>query len=130
MFINQTQGDQMSENDLESEDCGHPECKEIVARLETISKTHSLAEWEDAVFTLGYCAPRHSDEGDYGDMPADAGKWIDPKTMPHTTQRWRQQQKETEASEWCAFEEEARYALQELEQEMEEDRRRDDEPNS
>lgn len=110
-------------DDFESEDCGHPECKEIAARLEVISKTHSYAEYEEALYTLGYCAPRHWDEADYGDMPADAGKWIDPHTMPYTAQRWRWQQQEAREAERHALEEEQ---LEEVRREMEEDRRRDE----
>ena len=109
-------------DDFENEDCGHPECKEIAARLEVISKTHSAAEYEEALYTLGYCAPRHWDEADYGDMPADAGKWIDPRTMPHTTQRLRLQQQEAREAKRLALEEEQ---LKEVQREMDEDRCRD-----
>ncbi len=107
---------------FESEDCGHPECKEIAARLEVISNTRSYAEYEDALYTLGYCAPRHWDEADYGDMPAEAGKWIDPHTMPHTAQRWRRQQQEAREAERHALEKEQ---LEVIDREMEEDYQRD-----
>ncbi len=103
----------------DDEGCGHPECEEISARLKVISETHSFAEYEEALYTLGYCAPRHSDEADYGDMPINAEKWIDPQTMPETARRLRQQRNDARLAEEAAIREEEDA---EVRKEMEQDR--------
>lgn len=111
-------------DDFEDEDCEHPECKEIAARLEVISRTCSGAEYEEALYMLGYCAPPHWDEiNRSGDMPADAGKWIDPRTMPHTAARFRLEQQGAREARRLALEKEQ---LEEVQREMDEDRCRED----
>lgn len=103
-------------------DCGHPECREISRRLEVISREQGYAAWEQALYVLGYCAPRHEDETEYGDMPPDAEKWIDPHTMPFTAQRLRWQRHEAQEARSRALTEEQ---LEEFRREMEDDRRTD-----
>lgn len=108
--------------DFEPEGCGHDECREIAARLKFISENYSYADYEDALYTLGYCAPRHAGEADYGDMPEGAGKWIDARTMPFTAQTWRWQQEEKKRARQAEIENEQ---CAELAEEMKEDRHRD-----
>lgn len=120
--MNEYQSEPSVQGPESEEGCNHPECKEVARRLETISKEQGYAAWEEALYVLGYCTPRHSDEADYGDMPADAERWIDPLTMPHTARRWREKQRSAR--------EEARYQieqeqLEEVRREMEMDRRYD-----